>query len=93
MLRSDMDLGPAKVRRRTTANVRLIECAFLIDVSQRATFDTFFNSTLEGGTLPFELDHPITGTTSDFRFVEEPTYSAVSGSLYFHLNCRLEILP
>jgi len=89
-----MDQGPAKKRRRFTANVRPIVAEFIMDKSQVDTFDTFYNDTLKGGSLRFDFTEPRSGTTKEFRFTgsEPPTITPLSGNL-FRVSTKLEIMP
>jgi len=91
-LRSDMDAGAAKVRRRFTDAPRFFSISVQIDDTQRATLDTFYVTTLVGGTLSFDWVHPITRASAEFRFMSPPTYVALSG-LVFRATLPLELLP
>ncbi len=74
-IRSQMDVGPAKVRPRVTSNVRMFTVGVWMTQAQLVTFDAFFVSTLAGGALTFEWKNPRTGNVADFRIVGVPTYS------------------
>ena len=96
-LRTAMDAGPAKVRRRFTAGVRVFSVSLLLTRAQVQTFDEFLLTTVEGGSLPFTWKHPRTGNPIDFRFVELPRYAAraprqLAGD-YWSLSFTLEALP
>lgn len=99
VIRTDMDAGPVKVRRRFTAVSRFISCEIMLrTVAQRSAFDTFFNTTLAGGSLSFEHDDPKDGTTADYRFAGPPEYTYTkagtgSGALNTKVKLSLEILP
>ena len=91
-IRTQMDKGPAVVRRRTTANVRPLSFVLKLTAAQVAVLDTFFNDTTFSGADEFDYTHPRTGDPCKARFVEEPEYSEEEGVNY---NCAvsLEILP
>jgi hypothetical protein len=91
-LRTQMDAGPDKIRRRTTAGPRQIAVQFRLSPSQLETLDTFYTDTLEGGTLRFDWTHPRTGTSVEFRFVEPPSYQALRADRY-RVQAQLEIMP
>lgn len=92
-IKSDMDAGPSKVRRRFTATVTPISGAIIVTASQLATFKTFFNTTLLKGALRFNWTEPPAHTTScEMRFTDVPTYTALSDETY-KLLLPLEILP
>lgn len=71
-IKSQFDIGPAKVRRRTTRGVDTANGSIIILFSEYATFRTFFDTTINGGTDPFTIIHPITRVTATFRFVDTP---------------------
>jgi len=93
LIRSQMEAGPAKVRRRFTAGARLIECQVRLTPAQVDLLDTFFDATIAGGALPFDWKHPGDGTAVTFRFVEPPGYTPVARGTLWHASLRLEILP
>jgi len=91
-LRTQMDTGPAKVRRRYTAAPRQFQRSVMLTESQVSTLDTFYVTTTAGGTSVFTWTHPRTGASVDFRFVSPPVYSALGGDLW-RADMSLEILP
>lgn len=92
VLRTVMEAGAAKTRRRFTAAPRQIEVTFRVNAAQAATFKSFFEETTAGGALPFDWVHPREGTAAEFRFVEAPRVSAVTGTL-FSVAVKLEQMP
>lgn len=96
-LRTQMDAGPAKVRRRFTAAVRPITMNFILSDAQLQVFDDFYGETLEGGSLPFDWVHPRHFADSpqeivQFRIVRPPTYSAIDRDIW-QVPVEFEILP
>ncbi len=89
---TEMDQGPAKLRRRGTAGARGLSFRLLLDAAGIQALDDFFEDTLEGGTLAFDFTHPRTGGDASCRFVEPPSYATAGGS-HYHAAIRLEILP
>jgi hypothetical protein len=92
LLRTEMDQGPAKLRRRTTAGVAVLEVAYLLSRAQVAALDAFYAGALSGGMLAFSYTHPRTGATVQCRFRAPPVYAATNGD-YFHAVFALEVLP
>ena len=92
-LRTDMDAGPAKVRRRFTAGVRQYGMAFLLTAAQLGTLDTFFMDDLEGGALSFDFPAPRGGGTIAVRFVEPPAYTPAQSADTWRVAVQLEQLP
>lgn len=91
VLRSQMDAGPAKVRRRFTAGVRPIAGQVTLTAAQTATLDAFYVTDLAGGATPFDWTHPRTGAACVMRFTEPPGYTPVEQ--FYRATLRLEIMP
>lgn len=72
-LRTQMDSGPAKTRRRYTGIIRVSEGIITLTDAQLATFESFYYNTLEGGTLRFNWVRPADNSTViEARFVGAP---------------------
>lgn len=91
-VRTKMDAGPAKVRRRFTANVRPIKASFLMTTAQIADLDTFYVTTTVGGSASFTWIDPRTSSSKSFRFMAPPEYNLTSGD-YWSVSLQLEQLP
>ena len=92
VLRSPMDQGPAKLRRRTTAGTGALSLTYLLSRAQVNALMDFFNDTLAGGSLPFDFTHPVNGATLACRFRQMPAYAPVNAE-YFRAAIELEVLP
>ncbi|HRI77598.1 MAG TPA: hypothetical protein PLX33_11510 [Alphaproteobacteria bacterium] len=92
IVRTQMDVGPAKVRRRTTSNVSSIRVAYVLSAAQVDEIQTFFAEDTAGGALGFDFTHPRTGATVTARFNEPPQYASMNG-LYYQVTVSLEVLP
>lgn len=93
-VRSEMDVGPAKVRSRFTDAVDTYSCSIFLDYAEKTTLDTFFRTTLNNGTNQFLFDEPFTGTPTAFRFVEPPSIRPVgSGGRTFIVSMTWEKMP
>lgn len=68
VLESPMEVGPAKRRRRYTRNNRVFTASMMMTDSQSASFESFYYTTLIGGTLPFDWVHPRLQTAMTFVF-------------------------
>lgn len=88
-LRTQMDAGADKVRRRHTAAVRPLTVAFLLDGAQSETLDAFY---ADNAALPFDWEHPRTGAAISLRFVGPPRFTA-HGSSRWRAELSLEVLP
>jgi hypothetical protein len=72
VLETQMDVGLPKARRRYTAGFRLVQGSLILTRAQRATLDDFYINVLQGGALPFDWIHPITGEPATLRFMPQP---------------------
>jgi hypothetical protein len=94
LLVSDVSNGPAKVRRRTTANSYPIKMRMRLTPTQHSTFLTFYSTTLFSGATTFTFTHPETGATVSARFNPKTTPSWVPvGALDRLVSFELEIMP
>jgi hypothetical protein len=95
VIRTEMDQGPVKVRRVSTASVTDYSLAFLMTGSELSTFITFFKITTNEGSLPFQYTHPRTKTLDGrerWRFAQPPTWVPLSTGLW-EVSVMLEELP
>lgn len=92
-IRSTMDKGPAKVRRRTTANTRPISFTLKLTPEQTQALDDFYEIETFSGADEFDYVHPRTGENVTARFVSEPDYSEVEGGIIYTCSISLEIMP
>lgn len=92
VIRTAMDVGPEKVRRRTTAAVRRFRLSYSMTNAEVETLNTFYNTTIEGGVLTFTMDNPRTGVTKTYRIQSPPEVTTITG-IYFRVNCSFEELP
>lgn len=92
-IRSDMDVGPAKVRRRITRAVDTLSCTITTKtVSEFSAFEYFYKTTLNGGVNQFTFNHPVTGVETDFRMCKTPSFRPLGGNV-FQISMEWEILP
>jgi hypothetical protein len=82
VLRSDMEVGPQKVRRRFTHPINKFSASIYLTTAQYSIFYEFFNTDLNGGALSFNFDHPITQVESEFRFRSPPKISSIGGGQF-----------
>lgn len=100
LVRSEVDVGPPKLRRRFTGDRRKFTIELDLRRSEVATFDAWFlnNSTgAGGGSRSFSWKLPRTGAAADFRFLSVPTYRPraprVDGSEWWLVAFDVEMLP
>jgi hypothetical protein len=92
-IRTPMDVGPAKARRRLTAGVTAIEGTLLLTAAQAETLMGFWRDTTAAGALAFTWLHPRTGASVSMRFVAGPELAALDAGALWRAALRLEILP
>ncbi len=92
VIRTEMEQGPAKVRLRTTAAVRVMSVHYLMNKSQIETLETFYLATLQGGAIAFDFTHPRNDGLVSCRFIKPPEYSTSNGN-YFKVSIELEVMP
>lgn len=91
VIRSDMEFGPGKVRRRYTAEVKVYQVGLMLTTAQVATLETFYDSTL-GAVDPFDWLDQRTLTAAVYRFRSRPEYRPVGGG-WWRTSLALEKLP
>ncbi|NOR27612.1 MAG: hypothetical protein GQ540_03675 [Lutibacter sp.] len=91
-IRTSMGVGPDKIRRRFTAGVRQFPMSFQMTTAQVATFDTFYITTLAGGSLQFDYSDLRTGLLKSWRFVGVPRYTPISNERWT-VDINLEQMP
>lgn len=102
VLRTDMDAGPDKLRRRSTGVPAPLQYAVAASTAQLAIFRAFWRDDLQQGALPYYLPDPEDGEeTLLVRFLEEPSWTPLpapdpdgpAGAKMWRLALQLEILP
>lgn len=92
-VRTEMDAGAAKVRRRFTAVPHIWRgVSFIMTTAQVETFETFYKTTLLNGSLEFEWTNPRTEATDNWRFLSAPKY-VPAGNGKFIVTMDLEKMP
>ena len=90
VIRTSMDSGPQKKRRRYTASIKIFTGKMLLDESQRFELERFYRTTLADGVLRFNFTDPQTLETGEFRFTEDYTENSIDGR--FEISMSLERL-
>lgn len=96
VLRTQMDAGPAKQRRRFSAAARRHSVRYLMDLSQRRIFEDWFNNELHGGALEFDWRPSRQQAAVAARIVgNDPPYQITSAgsALWWHVSMEIEELP
>jgi hypothetical protein len=90
-LRTRMDVGPSKVRKRTTSNVRTVTGLMWLTPAQYTELRTFYEVTHEYGALTFTKDDEH-GINRTWRFVKPPVYTTL-GPENWQVRLELEEMP
>lgn len=85
---TQMDVGPAKKRRRTFLVSDKINLTVKIEIADADDFRQFYYT---NDVSVFDFRNPRTGTTQKARFASIP--SMVLNETYYTSNFELEILP
>lgn len=88
VIRSQMDVGPAKIRRRSSAAVRNISLNLFLNDAQVETFDDFFDA---NDALVFNFTNPRTAVVENARFTSKPSYTRKE--TMWAVSVQLELLP
>ncbi len=91
-IRSTMDKGPAKVRRRTTANIRPLSFRLFLKPAQLQVLEAFYSEDTYSGVDAFDFIHPRTKEAVSARFAQPPSWQERSG-IGYEVSVSLEILP
>lgn len=91
LLRSQMDTGPAKIRRRSSAMPSTLSGSIKMSGAEIDALKAFVVGTLMGGALPFNFPNQ-RGGTSLVRLAAMPTWQRVTGDTYL-VGFSFEVLP
>ena len=92
LIRSSVDVGPAKVRPRYTTEVKRYTVPLLLTKAQVATLETFFTVTIVFGSLTFDWVDQRTGASATLRLTNRPSYIE-AGPGYWSTQLELEKWP
>ncbi len=95
-LRSDVDIGPAKVRSLTPLNVRPLSGAMRLTTRQWLILRDFVEGTLKGGVRAFLFPNPLDfgATRIEVRFADElPSARSTSSPGQWIVQLDLEEMP
>ena len=92
LIRTQMDVGPAKVRRRTTTTVRRFTLNFYLTQDEVAILKTFYEVTLAYGALAFVFNDPRTQSAINLRIITPPKISHVDG-IEYRVEFEAEQIP
>lgn len=91
-LRTGVDNGTAKLRRRATAPPEPITGNLILNGAELATLISWWKTTLARGTLPFTWEHPLDDTTVNLRWVSRPVASLALGGGVYDRKWRVPVI-
>ncbi len=93
-VRTPMDAGPPKVRSKYRASIIEHDMPIVyLTKAQWVILETFYNTTLTNGALPFDWTDPITGSAVTFGFKAPPVFGSMLGPDTIQVTLPLEVLP
>ena len=93
VVRTQMDVGPDKIRQRSSAGTREVQGELDLTEAQVEILDDFFVNDLSHGALDFDWVDPRNQAAYELRFVNRPTYQPVGSSVAWTASIQLEIMP
>lgn len=90
IIRSEIDVGAKKVRRRFTRSRLTISVTLTMEKSYYKPFNDFYKKDLKNGLLSFTYKHPYSGILTECRFIAVPTYSMQAKA--FTVNMQWETM-
>lgn len=86
VIRSTIETGAPKRRRRTTLSRKTVNTSFTIEHEHYDDFIRFFHITLWDGVKPFKFKNPMTNQEDVFWFTAPPSITA-SNKVVFSVSC------
>ena len=91
VIRTTMENGAPKVRRRYTGRMRQAQASVVLAREYYDTFMGWYLTNCQAGVLPTYMVEPL-GVTTSWRFVEPPQITWIAPEA-FEAQCLLERLP
>jgi len=79
VIRTTMDAGAQKTRRRYTATTKVFTGKMLLNEEQRFILAQFYHTALADGALRFNFTDPQTLETAKFRFTDDYAENSADG--------------
>ncbi len=92
LLRTEMDAGKDKVRRRFTAGIKPVRASTILTTTQKDTLITFYETTINDGADEWDWTDHLNGGTVQYRFLSPPDIRRLSGTKW-EAAMQLEIVP
>lgn len=76
-------------RLASTQNLDEQEVSFLFTAAQKATFETFYKTTISWGVSSFNWVDPTNNTTYEFQITSQIQYSTPDAGLHYVMRCTM----
>lgn len=86
VVRTEMDAGPSKQRRRYTIATKDFKGSIVVTESQRKILEDFYDNILGNGVLRFVMKDPQTLEYAEFRFKEDYDEDSLDGNWRITMN-------
>ena len=93
VLRSQMDTGASKRRKRYTAVFKPLVVVLPVSSAQLDIFNDFYENDISHGALSFTYPHPRTGADVTVAFTKSPDTIQPIGVDLYTVQMDLEIIP
>lgn len=80
VVRTEMDAGPAKQRRRYTIATKTFTGSIVVTETQREKLEDFYSNEIADGALRFLMKDPQTLEYAEFRFLEDYEEESLDGN-------------
>ena len=90
VVRSSMDAGPTKQRRRVAWAKKTMVAPFVMSPTQLTDFEEFYKNTVRAGTDVFEWTDPMRDVLGEYRIIEDPQIEADEYGLWYRVTIVLE---
>jgi len=91
IIRTQMELGPDKIRKRGTAAPTPFTGSLYMTSTQVGILRTFYDGTISYGADSFDAVHPRTSSAITARFTAQPQIARMGADWVVAIGC--EILP
>lgn len=93
LLVSSMDVGPPKVRRRTSDGIESFAASITVSSTQLGYFKTFFYTTILAGSLRFNHYDPDDGTTAVEMMIRKWSRTPLDEGSLWRIDMEVVIMP
>ena len=90
-IRTNIEAGVDKVRRRYTTPILQVNGSMIVTHDQYVRMEYFYNTELQGGVNRFIFKDPATDILYEYRMISPPKYTSIGGP-YYRVSLEMERL-